>query len=199
MPRSYPERPYVGVGAVIFRGETVLLVQRAKPPREGAWSLPGGAQKIGETVQQALAREIAEETGLKFSARGFLEVVDYIDRDGDGKTRHHYTLLDYWGVSDAGEIKAGGDAADARWVPLADIAKYAMWEKTVEVIEKADAMRRNNTSATLALRSLALRSLAPHSIKGHAKVVGWAFLFGMGAYGVVMAMITLTRMAGWLE
>ncbi len=189
MPRSYPERPYVGVGAVIFRDDNVLLVQRAKPPREGAWSLPGGAQKTGETVAEALAREVAEETGLDFTTQGFIEVVDFIERDGDDEARHHYTLLDYWGVSDAGEIKAGGDAADARWVPLADIAKYGMWEKTVEVIGKADAMRRNNASA----------ALAPHSIKGHAKVVGWAFLFGMGAYGVVMTMIALTRMAGFLE
>ena len=194
MPRSYPERPYVGVGAVIFRGDSVLLVQRAKPPREGAWSLPGGAQKIGETVAEALAREIAEETGLDFTARGFLEVVDYIDRDGDGEARHHYTLLDYWGVSDTGEIKAGGDAADARWVPMADIGNYGMWEKTVEVIRKADAMRQNNASP-----AGAPQKLAPHSIKGHAKAIGWAFLFGMGAYGVVMTMIALTRMAGLLE
>ncbi len=193
MPRSYPERPYVGVGAVIFRGGDVLLVQRAKPPREGAWSLPGGAQKIGETVAEALTREIAEETGLDFTAQGFIEVVDYIDRDGDspgeGEARHHFTLLDYWGVSDTGDIKAGGDAADARWVALGDIGKYGMWEKTVEVIQKADTMRKNHASQTL----------APHSIKGHAKVVGWAFLFGMGAYAVVMTMIALTRMAGFLE
>ncbi len=190
MPRSYPERPYVGVGAIIFRGMDVLLVQRSKPPREGAWSLPGGAQKIGETVEQALVREIAEETGLDFTAMAFLEVVDFIDRDGDGEARHHYTLLDYWGVSDKGEISAGGDAADARWVPVSDVGKYAMWEETVAVIQRADAIRQNIAAP---------QTLAPHSVKGHMKAIGWALLFGMGAYAVFMTMITLTRWAGLLE
>lgn len=194
MPRSYPERPYVGVGAIIFRGMDVLLVRRSKPPREGAWSLPGGAQKIGETVEEALVREVAEETGLDFTATAFLEVVDFIDRDGDGEARHHYTLLDYWGVSDSGEISAGGDAADARWVPVSDVGKYAMWEKTVEVIRRADAIRRaggNSADAT--------QALAPHSVRGHLKAIGWALLLGMGAYAVFMTMITLTRWAGLLE
>lgn len=194
MSRSYPERPYVGIGAVIFRGGDVLLVQRSKPPKEGAWSLPGGAQKIGETAEEALAREIAEETGLDFTPTGFLEVVDFIERDGakeeEGEVRHHYTLLDYWGVSDHGEITAGGDAADARWVPLADIDKYGMWEKTVEVIQMADALRQGSGSST---------ALAPHSVKGHLNAIGWALVFGMGAYAVFMTLITLTRWAGLLE
>jgi ADP-ribose pyrophosphatase YjhB (NUDIX family) len=189
MSRSYPERPYVGVGAVIFRGADVLLVQRSKPPREGAWSLPGGAQKIGETVEQALTREIAEETGLAFTATAFLEMVDFIDRDGDGKVRHHYTLLDYWGVSGTGEIRAGGDAADARWVKVADIDRFGMWPKTVEVIRRADAIRQSDACTTL----------APHSLSGHMKAIGWALLFGMGAYAVFMTAITLTRWAGLLE
>ncbi len=192
MSRSYPERPLVGVGAIIFRGEDVLLVQRAKPPREGAWSLPGGAQKTGETVAEALTREIAEETGLDFTASEFLEVVDYIDRDGDGEVRHHYTLLDYWGVSDEGEIVAGGDAADARWVPVTDIENYGMWEKTVEVIRRADAARQKQPS--LAVRV----TLGPFTVKGHLRAFGLALLFGLGAYGVVMAAIALAKMAGLL-
>lgn len=194
MPRSYPERPYVGVGAIIFRGDDVLLIERAKPPREGAWSLPGGAQKIGETAEQAVAREIAEETGLDFTPTAFLEVIDFIDRDDSGEARHHYTLLDYWGVSDKGEIRAGGDAADARWVPVAEIEKYGMWPKTVEVIHRADAIRRKDA----ALAGVPV-TLGPFTLKGHLKAIAWALLFGMAAYAVVMTMITLTRMAGLLE
>src|SRR5690606_17052775 len=83
-PRAYPDRPYVGVGVVVFRGDEVLLAMRGKLPRRFTWSIPGGAQEVGETVREAAAREIREETGLEIEILGLVDVIDSINREPDG-------------------------------------------------------------------------------------------------------------------
>ncbi|MEE8333834.1 MAG: NUDIX domain-containing protein, partial [Alphaproteobacteria bacterium] len=93
-PRQYPTRPYVGVGVVIFREEKVLLAQRGKWPRRGTWSIPGGAQELGETVHEAGRREIREETALEIDIIGLIDVVDAITHDDAGAVLFHYTLVD---------------------------------------------------------------------------------------------------------
>ena len=105
MKRSYPERPYVGVGVVVLRGDEVLLIQRGKPPKAGDWSIPGGAQHLGETVAEAALREVREETGLEVRLGEHLAVVDSIQRDAAGVVAFHYTLVDfaaYWVAGRAG-------------------------------------------------------------------------------------------------
>ncbi|MGK2285988.1 NUDIX hydrolase [Pedomonas sp. V897] len=135
--RTYTAAPLVGVGIVILREDRVLLIQRGKPPRQGQWSLPGGMQQLGETVQAAVAREALEETGLMVQIRGLLDVVDLIETDSAGRTSRHYTLIDYWGVAPEGEPRAGDDAMDARWFTRAQLDALPLWEKTREIIALA--------------------------------------------------------------
>ncbi len=134
MSRAYPERPLVGVGVVVCKGDQVLLVRRAKAPRRGQWSLPGGAQKLGETVRQAAIREVREETGLEVALTKLLDAVDSISRDEAGRVQYHYTLVDFAAEWRAGEPTPGGDAAEARWVARGDLDRYELWEETVRII-----------------------------------------------------------------
>ena len=139
--RLYPLRPIVGVGVVVFRGNDVLLVRRGKAPRKGDWSIPGGAQELGETVEQAAAREVLEETGVEIALSGFVAVVDSIRPDGEGRIRSHYTLIDFSGEWRGGDLRPGDDADDCRWVPLDALDEYRLWSETLRIIELAAERR----------------------------------------------------------
>ena len=134
MTREYPDYPMVGVGVVVWKDETVLLIQRGKPPRAGAWSLPGGRQELGETTREAGVREVLEETGIKIEIKDLIDVVDTINRDDSGRVRMQYTLVDYWAEWKSGEPTAGTDAAAARWVHPKDLPDYNLWDETLRVI-----------------------------------------------------------------
>ena len=134
MTREYPDYPMVGVGVVVWKDETVLLIQRGKPPRAGAWSLPGGRQELGETTREAGMREVLEETGIKIEIKDLIDVVDTINRDDSGHVRMQYTLVDYWAEWKSGEPTASTDAADARWVRPEDLPDYNLWDETLRVI-----------------------------------------------------------------
>ena len=144
MSRSYPERPFVGVGVVILRGEEVLLIRRGKPPRVGHWSLPGGAQELGETVNEAALREVLEETGVEIEIIGLVDVVDSIRRDGDGQVEFHYTLVDLAAEWRSGEARSGSDADGVRWVPIAEIDDLGLWSETVRIVKQARDLKRQN-------------------------------------------------------
>lgn len=135
--RTYTDKPLAGVGVVVLRGSKVLLIQRGRPPREGQWSIPGGMQHLGETVREAAMREAREETGLAVEIRELLDVIDLIETDDEGRTRRHYTLIDFWGTAADGEPVAGDDAQDAGWFTLAETTNLPMWEKTREIIALA--------------------------------------------------------------
>lgn len=138
MIRTYPEAPLVGVAAVVFKRERVLLVRRAKPPRQGDWSLPGGLQNLGETVAEAACREVAEETALRIRILGIADVVDLIERDPEGeRVRYHYTLVDLVGCWVEGDIQAGSDAAEAAWIDVDTLEHYGLWVETTRVIALA--------------------------------------------------------------
>ena len=141
MPRSYPDRPYVGVGIVVFRGDEVLLVERTKPPIRNRWSIPGGAQEIGETVHEAALRELMEETGLEADVIGLIDVVDSITRDQDSRVQFHYTLVDFAAEWRSGEAAAADDVVAVRWVPLADLEAMGLWTETVRIIRRGQSMR----------------------------------------------------------
>jgi mutator protein MutT len=93
--RQYPDRPFVGVGAVIVDGGRVLLVRRKHEPLAGEWSLPGGAVEVGETLEECVIREMREETGLDVEVGPVIEVFDRITRDGAGRVQYHFVLVDY--------------------------------------------------------------------------------------------------------
>jgi ADP-ribose pyrophosphatase YjhB (NUDIX family) len=139
--REYPSRPLVGVGVVVWHGEHLLLIRRGKPPRIGRWSLPGGAQKLGETVAQAATREVLEETGLQVEVGEVLAVVDLIERDGE-RVRYHYTLIDFSAEAPGPELRPGGDAAAARWFTLEEASALGLWSETLRIIELARSRRR---------------------------------------------------------
>ncbi|MCP4328736.1 MAG: NUDIX hydrolase [Alphaproteobacteria bacterium] len=136
-PRRYPARPLVGVGVVVWRAGEVLLVRRAKAPRQGQWGLPGGAQKLGETVFEAARREVLEETGIDADPISIVDVVDSITRDDTGAVEYHYTLVEVAAVWRAGEAVAGGDAAEAAWFGRDAIDALGLWSETVRVIDLA--------------------------------------------------------------
>ncbi len=142
MTRSYPERPIAGVGALVFRGEEVLLIKRGKPPREGQWSIPGGAQNLGESVVEAARREVREETGVEIEVKEVIAVVDMVNRDDGGRVKYHYTLVDLLAEWRAGEATAGDDAAEVAWVPLDRLAPYRLWRETERVIALAAERRK---------------------------------------------------------
>ena len=146
MPKSreYPSRPFVGVGVVVLKEENVLLIRRGRPPRLGEWSLPGGAQSVGETVQVTARREVLEETGVSIQNPQFLEVVDSIIKDDDGRVKFHYTLIDYWANWESGTPEGADDAQHAEWVPFHKLGELGLWTKTVEVIEKARSLRNQS-------------------------------------------------------
>jgi len=130
------------VGAVILDGDRVLLVQRGHEPLKGEWSLPGGAVELGESLEEALVREVREETSLDVTVGPVVEVFDSIRRDAGGRAEYHYVIIDYACRVRGGTATAaarGSDAADVRWVPLAEIEQYGVTSTAIAVIRKACA------------------------------------------------------------
>jgi ADP-ribose pyrophosphatase YjhB (NUDIX family) len=145
MRREYPDAPIAGVGAVIVRdvpgeGRQVLLIRRGQEPLKGEWSLPGGAVELGETLEEAICREVLEETGLSVETVDVVQAFDRISRDGEGRVRYHYVLIDFLcrvsGGAEAPEkIVCATDALEARWAGPDDL--HGLTPLTIEVIRKA--------------------------------------------------------------
>ena len=135
--RDYPERPLVGAGAVIVRGDQVVLVRRGRPPLAGEWSIPGGVVKLGETLRQAAEREAREETSLEIEADEVLEVFESITPDAQGKTCYHYVIVDFLCRLKSGELRAGSDAMEVKWCRAEELAEQKVSEAATKVILKA--------------------------------------------------------------
>lgn len=150
--REYPHHPLVSVGAVIVDRDHVLLIKRAHEPLKGAWSVPGGVVELGETLTDALAREVREETGLEVEVGPVLEVVDRVQRDADGRVEYHFVIIDYLCRAVGGRTTSGSDAAEAVWVPPAELERYRLTDKAASVIAKAIAASRACTPERPAAR-----------------------------------------------
>ena len=133
---SHTLRPIVGVGAVVIDADRVLLIKRAHEPLKGQWSLPGGRVELGETLEQAVAREVREETGLDVQVGPIVEVRDRIMRDADGRVDYHFVLVDFVCRPSGGILCGASDADAAEWVPLDALATYGIAAVTAAVIRK---------------------------------------------------------------
>src|SRR5215469_442558 len=126
--RRYPARPLLGVGALIFENEKLLIVERGKEPLKGYWSLPGGLVEVGETLKDGIRREVLEETGLEVEPFLLFEVFERITPDAEGKPEYHYVLIDYLCRPVGGRLQAASDVSDAKWVSRPDLGQYRLTE-----------------------------------------------------------------------
>lgn len=146
MSREYPSHPRVGVGAVILDGRRVLLVRRGGQPSAGKWSLPGGLVDLGETTEEAITREVAEECGLQIRIAGLAGIVDRVVRDDAGRVRYHYVLVDYLAYPAAGTAVAGSDAADVQWVDADTVERLDITDGLVDMIRRAQTLAGGDVS-----------------------------------------------------
>ena len=128
-----PSGPSVGVGAVLVHGGKVLLARRGKDPLRGRWVVPGGTVEAGETLENALLREVEEETGLRVRPREIVTVFDRIERDGD-RVRYHYVVVDYLCEYVSGSLRAGSDVEAVAWAAPEELSDYDLPEKAGPVI-----------------------------------------------------------------
>lgn len=136
MKRDYPERPIIGVGAVIVQAGRVLLVRRDTEPLRGEWSVPGGMLELGEKLCDGIRREVQEETGLEVEVGEVLDVFDSIFSDALGRTQYHYVLIDYLCKPLSGEAHAASDVSDVRWVSPEALPAMGLRESIEQVVRK---------------------------------------------------------------
>jgi 8-oxo-dGTP diphosphatase len=157
--REYPEHPMVGVGGVVIYEERALLIRRGSPPLRGEWSIPGGLLEVGETLEQGVVRELAEETGLEVQVIELIEVFERIfpappNSDGTpgdpARPQYHFVILDYLCEIHGGTIAAASDALEFAWAREEDLVKFNVTSAVKRVMRKAFARARD-------------RGVAPHS------------------------------------
>ena len=147
MNRVYPKRPILGVGAVVIDDGKVLLVKRGKEPSLGEWSLPGGRVKLGESIRDAIEREVSEETGLDIETGDIVEILERIFRDEGGVVKYHYLLVDYLATPIGGRLEASSDALDAAFFGIDEISRLNLPDITERVILKGfDTFNLSKTS-----------------------------------------------------
>jgi 8-oxo-dGTP diphosphatase len=137
--RRYPSRPFLGVGALIFEGGNLLLVERGKEPLKGYWSLPGGIVETGEKLEEAIRREVREETGLEVEPLSIFEIFERIIPDAEGRPEYHYVLIDYLCRALGGRLAPASDVSNVAWVVEQNLGQYRLTEGTLAVIERAFA------------------------------------------------------------
>ena len=134
--REYPGHPRVGVGAIVIKDDAVLLVKRGISPAKGMWAIPGGNLKVGETLQEAVEREIMEETGVRVNAKLPPHFTfKFIERDEESKIRFHYIIVDLLADYVDGEPHGADDAVDARWVKVTDLDDLPVSQNTLNVLK----------------------------------------------------------------
>jgi ADP-ribose pyrophosphatase YjhB (NUDIX family) len=148
VPRSYPDQPVVGVGAVIIKDGKIVLIKRGNEPSKGKWSIPGGHVELGENLKEAVIRETKEETCLDVDNPILMDVVENVDLDEQSKIKYHYVIVDYLVHVKGGSIEAASDAAELRWVPFCEVDSYNLtasfrlfFRDNREKLERANSYR----------------------------------------------------------
>src|SRR5262245_52373046 len=142
MAHEFPAAPVVGVGAVVVRDGRALIIKRAHEPRKGEWSLPGGMLELGESLQDAVRREIKEETTLDVVVGPIIETFDRVHRDDGGRIRYHFVIVDFVCWPTGGEAMPGSDAEGVAWVSFKEIDDYKVNAHAKAVIEKGLGVSR---------------------------------------------------------
>jgi 8-oxo-dGTP diphosphatase len=154
--REYPERPLVGVGGVVIDKGRALLIRRASEPLRGEWSIPGGMLELGETLEEGVARELLEETGLQVRVLELIEVFERIvySLNGEGaggedpkRPRFHYVIADYLCERISGNHAAASDVTDVVFAKEEELARFSLTETALRILHKAFAMDRGRGSA----------------------------------------------------
>jgi 8-oxo-dGTP diphosphatase len=150
MAREYPEKPVVGIGGVVIENGRALLIRRGSEPLRGQWSIPGGTLEIGESLQEGVARELLEETGLEVRVLDLIEVFDRVfpsesSEEGNSAAKgpkYHYVIVDYLCERISGEARPASDVTDVAFAHEEELAKYQLTETATRVLRKAFAMDR---------------------------------------------------------
>jgi 8-oxo-dGTP diphosphatase len=155
MAREYPDRPVVGVGGVVIENGRALLIKRGCEPLLGQWSIPGGTLELGESLQEGVARELLEETGLEVEVLDMIEAFDRIfldlaapDPGNRSRPKYHYVIVDYLCERLAGEAQAGSDVTDIAYATEDELEKFHMTSTATRVLHRAFAMERERRKAS---------------------------------------------------
>ncbi len=135
--RTYPTRPYLAVSAAIFRDGRVLIVRRARPPAHSLYTLPGGVVELGETLEQAVIREVREETGLTIEPVVLAGHREVLARDAAGRIERHFVILPFAARWIEGEISLNEELAEARWLKPSELAGLKTTEGLAEIVAAA--------------------------------------------------------------
>jgi len=136
--RTYPTRPYLAVSAAIFRDGRVLIVRRARPPAHGLYTLPGGGVELGETLEQAIIREVREETGLAITPLALVGFREAVARDAAGRVERHFVILPFAARWIAGEVALSEELAEAHWRKPDELAGLKTTDGLAEIVAAAE-------------------------------------------------------------
>jgi len=136
LKKEYPKQPIVGVGAIIIHNGKMLIVKRGSDPGKGKWSVPGGLVELGETVKEAVEREVLEECNLKVEASHLIDIVDNIIRDKNGRIKYHFIILDFFAKLRGGKLKPNSEIIEAKWVPIDEVEKYDLTNTFKEFMKR---------------------------------------------------------------
>ena len=141
--RLHPTRPFLAASVAVFRNGKVLLASRGKPPWEDLFSLPGGGVELGESLEQAALRELEEEVGVSATLTGLVAPFEVIERDVDGRVKHHMVIAVYAARWLSGEPRTGPEAKEIRWVTEPDIESLRTTPGLAGILERAFALDRS--------------------------------------------------------
>jgi 8-oxo-dGTP diphosphatase len=140
--RAYPQRPIVSAHAVVFRDDRVLLARRAHEPSQGRWSVPGGGIELGETIRDAVQREVREECGIEIETDRIIDVVDNIIPDDSEHIRFHYVVVYLMAHHVSGRARPGSDASEVRWAIRAELDGFDMHPLARKALQRAFELAR---------------------------------------------------------